>query len=145
MMGRLPNQDDAKLILQLYEMRREPRLRAARSWFSQKALFKTIEDWTKLAPGTEENESLRMVTTYWEMVASLLNAGVLHKDLFFQSGLELLFCWERIRDVVPTVREMNKNPYQFKNLEAISKEFIAYLETAGPEAYPAFSKRVRRD
>ena len=46
-----------------------------------------------------------MVTTYWEMVASFLTSGVLNAELFYQSGRELLFVWERVRDIAAGVRE----------------------------------------
>jgi hypothetical protein len=137
--------EDIRIIMELYEMRREPRLRQGRDWMAQQPAFKTLDDWKKFAPGTEENASLRMVTTYWEMVASFLTSGALHKELFFQSGMELLFCWEKIKDVVAAVRDMNKNPYQFKNLEEIAGEFKTYLDGAGPETYAAFAKRARRE
>ena len=54
-------------------------------------------------PGSEPNASYRMVTTYWEMVASFYS-GVLNAELFYQSGREMLFVWERVRDIVPTPR-----------------------------------------
>ena len=101
-----PTYDDAQLILKLYELRREERLRKARAWFSSSFRVRMIDDFTRLCPvGSDENASYRMVVTYWEMVASFVTSGVLHKELFFQSGRELLFVWERIRDLVPGVRE----------------------------------------
>ena len=87
-----PTYDDAQLILKLYEMRREERLRKARAWFSSSFRVRMIDDFTRLCPvGSDENASYRMVVTYWEMVASFVTSGVLHKELFFQSGRELLF------------------------------------------------------
>ena len=101
-----PTYDDAQLILKLYDLRREERLRKARAWFSSSFRVKMMDDFTRLCPvGSDENASYRMVVTYWEMVASFVTSGVLHKELFFQSGRELLFVWERIRDLVPGVRE----------------------------------------
>jgi hypothetical protein len=84
-----------------------------------------------------------MVTTYWEMVASFITLGVLHRELFYQSGRELLFCWERIRDLVPHVRAANRNPNELKNLEAAALGYIAWWNAQAPGAYEAFSTRVR--
>lgn len=84
-----------------------------------------------------------MVTTYWEMVASFLTSGALRAELFYQSGRELLFVWERVRDIVPAVRDTLKNPLELKNLEEAATAFIAWWRQQSPGAYEAFSKRVR--
>ena len=136
--------DDARLLMELYEMRREPRLREARRWFTGSFKVKTYEELMTLCPpGSEPNASYRMVTTYWELVASFITSGVLHEELFFQSGRELLFCWERLRDVAPQVREQIRNPIEWKNLETVANEYIAWWNRSAPGAYDAFVKRVR--
>jgi hypothetical protein len=84
-----------------------------------------------------------MVTTYWEMVGSFVAGGVLHPELFYQSGRELLFCYERMRDVLPELREANKNPNELINLETTAKGYINWWNVQAPGAYEAFSKRVR--
>lgn len=136
--------DDVNLILTLYDTRREPRLREARQWFAASFRPRTLEDLHALCPpGTDQNAFYRMVTTHWEMVASFLTSGVLNPELFYQSGRELLFCWERVRDLVPPLREANKNPLEFSNLEAAAAGYIAWWNGNAPGAYEAFSKRVR--
>src|SRR4051812_4311256 len=113
--------DDANLILKLYEARREERMRKAREWFSGEFKVKSKEEFQKACPpGSGMNASFRMVVTYWEMVASFITSGVLSETLFFQSGMELLFVWERIRDLVPTMRDVNKNPLLYLNLEKVA-------------------------
>jgi hypothetical protein len=136
--------DDARLILQLYEIRREERMRKARAWFSSSFRPRTLDDFTALCPaGSDENASYRMVVTYWEMVASFITANVLDQELFFQSGRELLLVWERIRDILPALREKNSDAFAYSNLEIVAKAFIAYLERRSPGTYPAFSTRQR--
>src|SRR5262245_60767435 len=89
--------DDANLILKLYELRREPRLREARKWFGSAPQFQSRDEWLKCCPtGSEENASYRMVVTYWEMVASLVASGVLNAELFYASNMEMLFVWEKL-------------------------------------------------
>jgi len=135
---------DAELILRLYDMRREDRLRAARKWFAASLKVKTFEEFTALCPGgSEENASYRMVVTYWEMVASFLTGGVLNPELYYQSGRELLFCWERVRDVLPAVRKSYGHSRELKNLELAATAYIKWWNKAAPGAYDAFSKRVR--
>lgn len=139
-----PTYDDAQLILRLYEMRREPRLRQARAWFTASFKPKSFEEFTALCPtGSDENASYRMVTTYWEMVASFITSGVLHRELFFQSGRELLLVWERVRDLVPIVRERNADRTALANLEIVAGEFAAWFEKRSPGGPAAFAKRIR--
>ncbi len=132
--------EDAKLILQLYEMRREEKLRQARGWFVKSFKVKTMEEFQTLCPpGSETNSYYLMVTSYWEMLASFIEAGVLNRDLFFQSGLELLFVWERLSDIVPAYRQAMKNPFYYKNLENVAQSMIQWLKGRAPESYAAFS------
>ena len=136
--------DDVNLILKLYDMRREDKLREARAWFSANFKVKTFDELQKLCPtGSDANASFRMVTTYWEMVGSFVAGGVLHPELFYQSGRELVFCYERVRDLLPELRDAYKNPNELKNLETTAKGYIAWWNTHAPGAYDAFSKRVR--
>ena len=136
--------DDVNLVLRLYEMRREERLREARRWFAASFKVKTVDEFTKLCPpGSDPNASYRMVTTYWEMVASFLTSGVLNAELFYQSGRELLFTWERVRDILPTLRETYTHPRELKNLEDAATAYIGWWNAHAPGAYDAFSKRVR--
>lgn len=136
--------DDVNLILKLYDMRREPRLREARAWFSDSFKAASQEDVNKLCPkGSAENASYRMVVTHWEMVASFITSGVLNQELFFQSGRELLFVWERVRDLVPEMRETYKDPMYLRNFETVANSYIEYMNRQSPDMYAAFSKRVR--
>ena len=139
-----PTYDDVNLILKLYDLRREDRLREARRWFAASFKVKTLEEFTALCPGgSEPNASYRMVTGYWEMVASFVTNGVLHQELFFQSGQELLFTWERVRDVLPQIRDVRKNPLELKHVEVVAKAYIEWWNKQAPGAYDAFSKRIR--
>jgi len=136
--------DQADLLLRLYELRREPRLREARAWFGKNFDAKTPEELNQKYPmGSEGNVSFRMVVSYWEMVAALVTAGVLNQDLFFQTNGELLFVWERVRELVPAFRAMSKNPNAWRNLEDVGNAFIKRMEANGPETYPAFQAMVR--
>ena len=136
--------DDANLILRLYELRREEKLRKAREWFAAHCVASSLEELQSVAPpGSQENAYMRMVTSYWEMTASFVTAGVLNQELFFQSAGELLFVWERIREVVPQLRAFMKNPHAYHNLEIVGNAFIKYMESHGPEAYANFQAMVR--
>jgi hypothetical protein len=139
-----PTYDDANLILRLYEMRREERMRKARAWFTSQFKVQTWDDLQKLAPpGSDENASYRMVASYWDMVASFVTSGVLHQELFFQSGRELLLVWERVRGVLPEIRRQYKDPHFWGHLETVGNEFAAYFKGRSGDGYDAFLKRIK--
>jgi hypothetical protein len=139
-----PTYEDVKLILKLYDMRREARLREARKWFGSYFKAKTLEEFNALCPpGSEPNASYRMLTSYWEMVASFITNGILHQEMFFEGNREFLFVWERVRDVVPELRKAFSNPIELKHLELVSQAYIQWWSRQAPGAYEAFSKRVR--
>ena len=135
--------EDVNLILKLYEMRREEKMRQAREYFGGMFGCRTMEEFNKQCPpGSGPNAYFRMVVSYWDMVASFITSGVLNETLFFESGREMLFVWERIKDLVPHYRESAKDPMMWKNLETVSNRFVEYMNKRGPEAYETFSKRV---
>jgi hypothetical protein len=132
--------EDVNLILRLYDMRREEKLRAARAWFAANFKAKTVAEMNALcAPGTEANAFFRQSTSYWDMVASFITAGVLNQELFFQSGRELLFFWLRLKPIVKEYRETNKTPKMFANLESVTEAFANHV---GTETMAAFQARV---
>jgi hypothetical protein len=136
--------DDVNLILRLYEMRREARMREARRWFISSFKLKSYADFPALCPaGSEENASFRMLVTYYEMVASFMTSGVLHAELFYQSGREMLVVWERIRDLLPDIRKAQGNPLEYRNLETAGNSFIVWWRQNSPDGYDAFCRRIR--
>ena len=139
-----PTYDDVRLILKLYDMRREARMREARKWFGTYFKAKTLEEFNALCPpGSEPNASYRMLTSYWEMVGSFITNGILHQELFFEGNREFLFVWERVRDVLPEIRRAFNNPIELKHLELIAEAYINWWSRQAPGAYEAFTKRVR--
>ncbi len=135
--------DDVNLMLRLYEIRREARMRDARRWFAKDFKVKTLAEFDALCPpGSVENESYRMVSSYWEMVASFVTTGVLSKTVFFESGRELLYAYERLRTILPALRERNKDPRYFFNMEKVAEDYIRWYEEQAPGAHEAFAIRI---
>jgi hypothetical protein len=136
--------DDVNLILRLYDMRREEKLRTARAWFSANFKVKTLAGYDELCPkGTEPNAYARQVMTYWEMVASFITSGVLNQELFFQSGRELLFVWTRVQPFLEELRTVYKDPNSYKNLEIVGNSYAEYEKKKNLEGYESFVARVR--
>ena len=113
-----PTYEDAALVLRLYELRREEKLRAAREWFRAKFFPQSFEEIKAVALGAGiENTHYRMVTGYWDMAASFVAQGVLHPELFFDSGGESLFVWAKLGEFVPQLRQEYQSPRLLANLE----------------------------
>ena len=113
-----PTYEDAALVLRLYELRREEKLRAAREWFRAKFFPQSFEEIKAVALGAGiENTHYRMVTGYWDMAASFVAQGVLHPELFFDSSGESLFVWAKLGEFVPQLRQEYQSPRLLANLE----------------------------
>ncbi len=136
--------DDVNLILKLFEIRREEKLREARAFVTGKFKASTLEEMNQLCPpGSLEQTYLRMSLSYWDMVASFVTAGVLNADLLFQSGGELAVTYEKIREVVPAARKELNYPAFVANLEKVADMYLEWLEKHNPGSTAAFQARVR--
>jgi hypothetical protein len=49
----------------------------------------------------------------------LLNYGLLHEDLFFETGGEFFGVWEQVKTVLPQFREQFSNPTQRPRLKGV--------------------------
>jgi hypothetical protein len=128
-----PTSAQVDLHLRLYELRREPKLRAARAWFEKNFTAQTLEDVQRLAPpGSEENAYFRMIISYWEMVCALLDYGLLHEDLFFETTGEQYLVWERVKPLVPAWRQMFGNPRMVEHLESAARRYEKWYERRAP-------------
>ena len=143
-MGQVTHQQ-AELLLKLYDMRREPRLRQARSWFVENYSASTPEElMTKYPPGSEGNTNIRMVISYWDMVASVVNRGLIDDDFFFENTGELWVVWDRLRAVVPAWRAAFKNPHIFANLEAAATRLEEWREQRSPGSTEAMRQMMQQ-
>ncbi len=124
-----PTYEDATLVLRLYELRREEKLRAAREWF-RTSFFPQSYDDVRLVTNTNgpENTHFRMVTGYWDMACSFVAQGVLHPELFFESGGEAIFVWAKLAPFVGDLRRDQKNPRVLSNIEKAIAQTPAALE-----------------
>ena len=113
-MARKPTAEDARLILELYNLRREPEMRKARQWWLTKFWPKDADEFMKLGMslGTEENNWLRQVLSYWGIAISFVSNGVLSEQLFFDPAFcgELYFIYAKVRPFLKELREKTKNP-----------------------------------
>jgi hypothetical protein len=113
--------ESADLILKLYDLRRETKMREARNWIfgfnptSVDEYFQTMMD-------PEVGGYLRMVTSYWEMAAALVNQGAIDADLFNETAGEHIFVFAKIEPLLADLRERFQSPDVFKNLEKLIQD-----------------------
>ena len=142
-----PTHEQAQLHLQVYEMRREARLRQGRDWFFKAYFADTLEEGMRIAaPGTESGAFFMMVLSYWEQACALLNYGLLHEGLFFETSGEFFGVWEMAKAVVPQARDRFKMNGYLANLEKAAKRYEAWSETRSPghvAAMREFMKQMR--
>jgi hypothetical protein len=132
-MSSKPTFEQAQLHLQLYDLRREARLRQARDWFMKNFYADTIEEAMKLsAPGTENGALFMMVISYWDQACAFLNSGLLHEDLFFETTGEFFGVWERVKATVPGARKMFMNKDFLGNLEKAAENYETWMEKRNP-------------
>src|SRR5262245_61617510 len=97
-MATKPTFEQAQLHLQVYEQRREARMREARDWFFNNYFAETIDEALRLGPpGTQNGNFVMMVFSYWDQACALLNYGLLHEDLFFETNNEFYGVWDRVK------------------------------------------------
>lgn len=140
--------EQVNLMLKLYDLRREAKLREARDWYFQNFFVKSAEDVMRIAPfGSKENAYMRMVMSYWDMVAGIANRGLVDEDLFFESTGEQWGTWERIKPVVGAFRAMFSNPKFLSNLEEHVRRYEAWREKSAPgsgEAMRKFQEQIQQ-
>lgn len=144
-MGTKPTHEQAQLQLQVYDLRREARLRQARDWFQQNYIVETIEDVMRIAaPGTEGGSFTGMVVGYWEQTCALLNCELLNEDLFFETTGEFFGVWEQLKPVVPEFRKRFADPNALANLEKAAQRFEAWSERRAPGHIAAMRQFVQQ-
>src|SRR6266542_5233530 len=128
-----PTHEQAPLPLQVYALRREARLRQARDWFQQNYTAETFDDAMRIAaPGTENGAFVGMVIGYWEQACALLNYGLLHEDLFFETSGEFFGVWDRVKPIIKEGRQMFANQQFLAHLEKAAARYESWIEQRSP-------------
>jgi hypothetical protein len=119
--------EDADLILKLYDLRREATMREARNWmFSFNPT--NVQDVIDVLL-SEHSGHYRMVISYWDMAAAMVNNGAIDEQLFNETNGEHLFVYSKIQPVIEEVRNLFGNPEFLRNLETLVKRIPNHEET----------------
>jgi hypothetical protein len=99
----MSKQEEAGLILNLYNLRREETMRKARDWFFRDFNPQSFADFNATMFG-EHSGHLRMVVSYWEMAAALVNNGAISLELFADSNGEHIGVFSKIEPLLGEIR-----------------------------------------
>jgi hypothetical protein len=106
------------LNLQLFDLRREPVLREARSWILLEFNPESFADLVS-AVGGERNASFRMVLSYWDMAASMVTTGAIDGDAFRAAHGEIFATFSKIQAFLAEMRSATGEPEFCKHIEAV--------------------------
>jgi len=110
--------ESAQLNLQLFDLRREPVLREARSWFLLEFHPESLAEFVTAIRG-ERNASIRMVLGYWDMAASLVTSGAIDGDAFRAAHGEMFGTFCKIEPFLAEMRAAFSEPAFCQHFEAV--------------------------
>jgi hypothetical protein len=117
-----PDHHDAELVLRLYELRREARMREARHFVSAEFWPTSAEELVALSkPEHPHNVDFRQVGSYWEMAYGMARHGIVNPDYLVENAGEGLYV---LAKVFPWLAEYRAAAYPtgFRNAEWIATQ-----------------------
>lgn len=119
--------ESADLIMKLYDLRREEKMRDARNWMA--GFFpESAEEIMNAMIDPASSAYFRMVTSYWDMAASFVNHGAIDADMFRDTSGEHMIVFSKIEPHLEEFRALLGNPNYLKNLEALVSQLPDYKE-----------------
>jgi hypothetical protein len=141
---RKPTHADAELLLRLYDVRREPELRRARKWFLTDFQASTwAEIKARYLSHDDSDRWFRMTTSYWEMVGTLLDQGVLHPEMFFDHTGEDIVTWARCKPWIVDARADIRPTYLYR-FEQMVDAHLAFRAKSVEAFQAAAARRAAR-
>ncbi|MCC6774790.1 MAG: hypothetical protein IT360_26690 [Gemmatimonadaceae bacterium] len=117
-----PDHHDADLVLKLYEMRREPVMRASRNELNAGFWPTSPDEMAAIAKNDHPlNAAYRQCASYWEMAYAMARHGVMHADFMLESTGEGLLLYARVEPWLAEIRAQG-NPLAFRNAEWVANE-----------------------
>jgi hypothetical protein len=121
----MSKQEEADLILKLYELRREKTMREARNWFFSFNPTK-VEDFMEVLT-SDKSGYYRMVVSYWDMAASLVNNGAIDAKMFNDANGEHVFVFAKVEPFLAELRAQG-TPNYLVHLEKVVREMPDFEE-----------------
>ncbi len=119
----LATTEDAGLILQLYDLRREQTMRAARKWVVFDFQPESAEELLAIqrTVSLQENAYWRQVLSYWEMAHSFVLRGAIDADLFLDTQGEGIFIYAKFARFHDAYKEATGNMFMKQTAELVEK------------------------
>ena len=111
----------AELIIRLYELRREPVMRLARTYVGGEFLPASIDDLLAAMSDPEHSAYVLQVFGYWDMVAAMVFHGALDESFVYACCSEMYFQFAKIKPYIAEFRARNSLPELFANLERLTE------------------------
>lgn len=115
---------DAQVVLELYDLRRETVLRAARKFMVSEFWPVDYEEFKTLLTefGSERNAWARQCLTYWDMAAALVVHEALDEQLFYATQNELYFLAAKYGQHLAQFKKEMGNPEFLQNFEMMANK-----------------------
>jgi len=111
---------DTLAILELYKLRTEPLMRRARAWFMSEFSPQSGKQIVRLLlSGEQESAYYRMVASYWETAASLVNNEGIDQQLFLEANTEHVAVFAKLQPFIHEIRETIGEPDYLMHLEQL--------------------------
>ena len=110
--------ESATLNLRLFELRREPVLREARSWYFAEFNPETFAEFAAIVSGAR-NASFRMVLGYWDMAASLVTTGAIDAEAFRAAHGEIVSTFAKVQPFLAELRSTSGESEFCRHIEAV--------------------------
>jgi hypothetical protein len=124
--------ESAQLNLQLFDLRRETKLREAREWFVLEFNPESFAEFMAIAAG-ERNAWFRMVLGYWDMAASMATSGAIELEAFRAAHGEIFATFSKIELYLAELRATTGEPELFRHMEIVVR--------SGPDAEAMLKRR----
>jgi len=112
--------NSALVIIELYKIRTEPLMRDARAWFMSEFAPRSGKEIVQLLlSGAKQSAQYRMVSSYWETAASLVNNGGLDEQMFLDANTEHLVVFAKLEPFITEIRETIGEPDYLSHLERL--------------------------
>jgi hypothetical protein len=125
-MSKKATSQDARLILELYRLRRERQMRKARHWWLIDFWPQNAADYLKveMARKAPQSDWLRQVVSYWGMAASFVIHGTLSEKVFLDGSFstEMFFIFAKVQPFLKELRRKTLNPDLMGNIEKVIME-----------------------
>jgi len=116
-----PDHHDAELVIRLYELRREPTMRAARDALYTDFVPRSYDDIKAVTMNRAHplNAALRQCASYWEMVYGMARHGIVHADFLVENNGEGLILFAKVHPWLKELRA-DSGPNSYRNAEWVA-------------------------